>query len=137
MKSRKADYPLLNKIKNFKAGAEPDNSTGLRHAEIESNLYEKVSSPMLLARLVALIPGLKIETFGQLSYKITWHVAIEHSSGLTLTFYDFKGAASIGIEETSKPLTKSQIKDINNLIHVLTNERCPHPYDDCVVGEIA
>ena len=136
-KHRDADYKLLDNAKAFKPTSEPEISSGLRHPEINTKLYDKVASPMLLARLCALFEGLQIEAMGQAGYKCTWTTALKHESGLVITFYDFKGAASIGVGGYGEGFTKGQIKDINGLLTVLLSARCPHPYDGCVVGEVA
>lgn len=140
MKNRNADYKLLNKVKNF----EPSNASvvgtcaNLQYG-LDESLYDKVSAPMLLARLCSLFEHLKIDVHGQSGYKITWNIVLKHTpTGHIVTFYDYKGGASWGSDVISvKDAPKEFIQDLKKLLKVLTNERCPHPYDGCVVGEVA
>lgn len=100
------------------------------------SFYKSVSAPYLLARLVA--AGMKVETRGQEGYKTTWHVWMRHKeTGHFLSFYDYKGASSYGSDVYGKTAPKEFIKAVTQIILAVTNDRFPHPYDGCVVGEIA
>lgn len=100
--------------------------------------YECVSAPYLLAKLVASYPGLKIRVEGQEGYKITWHVALKHKeSGHVITFYDWKGSASYGSDLRDKEIPKKFKSDVAKLLKALADNRFPHPYDGCVIGEVA
>jgi hypothetical protein len=99
--------------------------------------YEIVSAPYVLAKLAASYPGLQISTEGQEGYKVTWTVVLKHKeSGHVITFYDWKGAASYGSDLRSKlpPGFKEAVKA---LLLALADPQFPHPYDGCVIGEIA
>lgn len=100
--------------------------------------YDKVSAPYLLAKLAASYPGVQISTEGQDGYKVTWTIALKHKdTGATFTFYDWKGAASFGSNIFPDEL-KGQLKmDFILLIKALADPRFPHPYDGCVIGEVA
>lgn len=103
----------------------------------EKTFEANVSSPYLLARLCAMFDGLNIETHGQESYKITWFVALRHKeTNELLTFYDYKGGASYGSTYGAEK-SKSFVRDVRSLLKALRSDRFPHPYDGCVVGEIA
>lgn len=98
--------------------------------------YEKVSAPYLLAKLVASYPGLKVSCEGQEGYKVTWTVVLKHKeTGAILTFYDWKGAASYG--SNIRHCEGGLKNDIARLLKALADPRFPHPYDGCVIGEIA
>lgn len=102
------------------------------------HFYDKVSAPFLLAKLVASFPGLKVSCEGQDGYKVTWTVVLKHkATGAIFTFYDWKGAASIGSNLMPSDV-KGQLKaDFLLLIKALADPRFPHPYDGCVIGEVA
>lgn len=104
-------------------------------AKNQKSFLDLVSAPMLLARLVAsgCIPIID----GQNGYKVTWRVALKHKeTGYVMTFYDYKGAASYGSHCDGLENT-AFIKDALTLIKTVINPHFPHPYDGCVVGEIA
>lgn len=146
-KRRNADYSLLEACKAFEpASPECINGTSgnisfelfpYKSIETYKAFYDYISAPMLLARLCAGFTGLQLSVGGQENYKTTWDVALKHKkSGLIVTFYDYKGAPSIGSNyDASK--NKVFLKDVKALVKALTNERFPHPYDGCVVGEVA
>jgi hypothetical protein len=144
---RNADYKLLKIAEKFEAAELPDVSSGNIQYQIydlnsSESFYTKfcqhVSAPMGLSRLIALFSGLRIASHGQGAYKITWEVALKHKkSGLVITFYDWKGGLSMGSNLGMGKLKASAKKDILELLNVLINERCPHPYDGCKVGEEA
>lgn len=99
--------------------------------------YEMVSAPMLLAKLVASYHGLDVGAQGQKAYKVTWTVVLKHKkSGHILTFYDWKGGASFG-SNLGDELPAQFKKDVAELLKALADERFPHPYDGCSIGEIA
>jgi hypothetical protein len=152
---RTADYSLLKIAEAFEPAA-PEASHGtcgniqsqvygdpFIGKSFERNpdyapLYDRVSAPMMLARLCSLFHGLRIDVGGQEYYKVTWTVVLRHKeTGHVVTFYDWKGGSSIGSDVYGKGTPKSFIRDVKKLVEVLCNERCPHPYDGCVVGEIA
>ena len=148
--NRNANYDLLDIVKKFKP-------TGINRMEgtcanikdlvepwdaytydFDETLCGMVSAPYILSRLCALFEGLKIDVGGQRDYKITWCTVLEHKeSGFVVTFYDHKGGISYGSDIYGDKTPDSFIKDLQQLIEVLKNDNCPHPYDGCVVGEIA
>lgn len=152
MERRNANYKLLEALKPFEVIPHVGDAIDGTHAGIRSffepsygtkekgiwdgkYFYEVISAPMLLARLCAGFHGLSIEAAGQEWYKITWQTAIRHkSTGAIVSFYDFKGSASFGGGEESSREFK---RDVKALLLALTDERFPHPYDGCVVGEVA
>lgn len=157
MKRRDADYKLLKITEAFEP-ASPALSEGTcgniqslvigdyweRHdTKLVENksykpLYERVSAPMMLARLCALFGGLQIDVRGQEGYKVTWTIVLKHkATGHIVTFYDYKGAPSFGSDVYGDSAPKSFVSDVKKLVEVLSNDRCPHPYDGCVVGEVA
>lgn len=100
--------------------------------------YEKVSAPYLLAKLVAAYSGIQVTTEGQDGYKVTWTLVLKHKeSGHVVTFYDWKGAASIGSDVFPSSNDAQFKKDFIKLVKALADERFPHPYDGCVIGEVA
>lgn len=97
-----------------------------------------VAAPYLLARLCAMFAGLQIQSNGQEEYKVTWKVVLEHvETGHVVTFYDWKGGSSFGSDVSGENAPKPFISDVKKLIQSLRNDRFPHPYDGCVIGEIA
>lgn len=102
-------------------------------AKNQKSFLDLVSAPMLLARLVAagMIPTIE----GQQGYKVTWTIALRHKETKEiLTFYDYKGASSYG---SSNVDNKAFTNDVLKVLKALINPKFPHPYDGCVVGEIA
>lgn len=104
---------------------------------IDDSFYESVSAPYLLARLVA--AGFVPEVVGIDGYKTTFDFMLKHNAtGRVLTLYDYKGGSSFGTEFTSlDDVPKDFLKDVKAVIKALSNDRFPHPYDGCVIGEIA
>lgn len=99
--------------------------------------YELVSAPYLLAKLVAGYPGLQVNAEGQEGYKVTWTVILKHKkTGHVVTFYDWKGAAAYGSDLRSE-MPESFRRDLSALLKALASPYFPHPYDGCVIGEIA
>lgn len=148
MERRLANYKLLNAFKPFDCGGEIDGTCGNLSSDLEpydftiEGDYERTfkgstSAPMLLARLVA--AGIKIDVEGQSGYKTTWTAILTHrESGNVVTFYDWKGGVSYGSNVRAiKGADKKFIKDLRALLKVLADERFPHPYDGCCVGEEA
>jgi hypothetical protein len=153
-KSRNADYKLLEKTQDFevitqeKLWKNHESTCGNITSVLKINpktkkyespgaIYNLVSAPFLLARLCALFKNLDISANGQEAYKTTWNTALKHKkTGHVITFYDWKGAASYGSNNEALD-DKEFIKDATKLIKALCNDRCPHPYDGCVVGEVA
>lgn len=152
-KSRNANYKLLEIVSKFKPVGddrmegtcanireqiEPWGSTKEMIRDYDKTLCGGTSAPYLLARLCALFEGLKLNVGGQEFYKTTWETILEHKkTGHVITFYDCKSAASYGSDVYGDDTPKEFIKDVKALIKVLKDERCPHPYDGCVVGEVA
>lgn len=97
-------------------------------------ICEEVSAPLLLARLVA--AGAIVKTEGQQGYKTTWQVVLKHKKTNNIVyFYDYKGGSSYG---SNWPInSESFFRDVEEVLNALTNWKFPHPYDGCVVGEIA
>lgn len=148
---RQADYNLLSIIEKFVPEADQEKINGTCaniRKQIEGDLFSdtayensfsaSVSAPYVLARLCALFKGLHIDVGGQDYYKITWQVILTHKeTGHVITFYDYKGGISYGSDIYGPKTPKTFLKDVKNLLEVLKNDRCPHPYAGCVVGEIA
>jgi len=102
-------------------------------AKHEGCFYESVSAPMMLARLIAA----GFTPFVADCYKTTFSFILRHkTTGLVLTFYDYKGAASYGSNMEGLK-DKIFLADTLKVLKALMNPRFPHPYDDCVIGEIA
>lgn len=97
--------------------------------------HSLISAPMLLSRLVS--AGCVPLVEGQDGYKITWRIILEHKKTKAIyTFYDWKGGSSYG--SCKLGFTNEQAKkDFLKLLQALINPKFPHPYDGCVVGEIA
>jgi len=132
---RNADYSILEIFEKFDAFKPMHDQTngniGMRK-EL-SWFKDAVNSPMLLARLVS--AGVPIIVLGQDGYKITWETQLVHiKSGGVITFYDYKGGVSFG---SNGELSDEFLNDVHTLLKALSNERFPHPYDGCVVGEEA
>lgn len=158
IKRRNADYKLLDALKPFIQGTDNDlnNTCGnIQNVFQEFNrdnngewnyktkygpdnqdaFYNLVSAPMLLARLVS--AGFKPIVEGQDGYKVTWIMVLKHEpTGCILTFYDYKGASSYGSCMAGLE-NKAFQRDVLKVLKALMNPRFPHPYDGCVVGEIA
>lgn len=152
--SRNADYSLLKVAKLFEPGC-PDTEIKNTCANIKSQVealdtggdFDRwwgstlsgcTSAPLALSKLCALFQGLKIDVGGQDYYKITWQTVLKHKeTGHAVTFYDYKGGISYGSDVYGKQAPVEFIDDLKDLIEVLKNPRCPHPYDGCVVGEEA
>lgn len=146
---RSADYKILEALKPFRPSNHDGNNTcgnitsylGEDSDVPSERFYNRVSTPYLLARLCAGFDGLKVQVSGQEAYKITWFIALEHvETGAIVTLYDYKGAASIGSDDKALALCKSNkkfLKQLKALLDALCNDRFPHPYDGCVVGEVA
>lgn len=151
---RQNNPKLLNATKNFvplMGGQKPSTCGNIVYNGINPSdhksadglfkdkyLFDVVSAPMLLARLVAAFEYLKIECHGQEAYKVTWETALVHpKSGHVVTFYDWKGAASIGSDVYGDNAPKEFIKDVKALLLALADEQFPHPYDGIKVGEVA
>lgn len=96
--------------------------------------YDLISAPMLLARLAA--SGVA-SIFCERTYKTTFYGAMKHKeTGCIVTFYDWKGASGYG--SCRKGLENEAFKkDVIKVLRALINPRFPHPYDGCVIGEIA
>ena len=158
--SRNANYELLESVSAWEPA--PSDSMGGTCGNIQyhvngeydfdsrkykggilggKSLYDAVQAPYLLARLMAGFTGLQVSANGQEAYKTTWDTAIKHKrTGAIVTFYDWKGAASIGSCDKALSLVKTDKgfkADLKALVRALTDERFPHPYDGCTVGEIA
>jgi len=152
---RNADYKLLDALKPFIQGTDNDlnNTCGNIQSVFEDYIltdnsyktkyglnrqkafYDLVSAPMLLARLVS--AGFKPIVEGQDGYKVTWIMALKHEpTGCTLTFNDWKGGSSYGSCMAGLE-NKAFRRDVLKVLKALMNPRFPHPYDGCVVGEIA
>lgn len=149
MKSRNADYKLLKVFEKFEQVSESlaDNTSGNisdilykveytdDYKKVGQSYYEMVNTPMFLARLVSAGYTPKVE--GQSGYKITWRITLRHKKTKAIaTFYDYKGYSSFGCNDIGYK-SKAFIKDLKKLTLALANNRFPHPYDGCVVGEIA
>lgn len=161
-KPRNANYKLLSIFKSFEVVTDRDSlintrgninyyfqSKGLfgineehKNSQFDTlknkGMFEVLSAPYLLAKLVSAgcIPFVE----GQDGYKNTWTIALKHKkTGHIITFYDFKSASSVGSSLTGYDSKdeKTFLKDAEKLIQALINERFPHPYDGCVIGEVA
>ena len=162
MKTRRnANYKLLGSLEAFEAvdsslsDGTHGNIEGLVNGEIKRNdkkeykyvggafkggksIWQAISAPFLLAKLVASFRGIKIETHGQNAYKITWMAVLKHKeSGAIITFYDWKGGASIGSNLNPDEVTPELKKDLFALVRALADPHFPHPYDGCSIGEVA
>ena len=105
---------------------------GVKYQDSFSNL---VSAPMLLARLIS--AGCSPIVEGQQGYKTTFIFTLKHKeTGAVVTFYDWKGAPSFGACELGHR-NKEFKKSLKKLLKALIDPKFPHPYDSCVVGEIA
>lgn len=160
-KSRNGNYKLLEKevLKEFIPVKLPDDigTCGNIDNEIEpmpnwrdnnwekareNRFHRKISAPYLLATLCAIFKGLVIDTEGQEGYKVTWFVALQHKqTGKYITFYDYKGGTSYGSDyypaKRKSATDKQFLKDVKTLLKIISDERFPHPYDGCVIGEEA
>jgi len=144
-KARNANYKLKDVAKLFSPGLPEaaEGTCGNIRRQIEGDTWrgsigESTSAPYLLARLCALFEDLRIQTSGQSGYKCTWATVLVHpETGHVVTFYDYKGSAAFGSDVYGKNAPKAFIRDLKKLIRALKDDRCPHPYDGCVVGEVA
>jgi hypothetical protein len=135
-----ANYKLLSVFNKFEILETNDihlngTSGNIQRALVKAgeSYYTRVSAPMLLARLVS--AGCKPMIEGQDGYKTTWAIALKHKrTGTIVTFYDYKGASSFGSSGCESLQFK---KDVVKVLNALADPTFPHPYDGCVVGEIA
>ena len=154
---RTADYALLEWLKpwkpasakrmegtcgNIQSAIDPryDSETGKSGQGLfkDKYFYELVSAPMLLAKLLSGFKGLKVTGEGQDAYKITWSVVLEHkATGHVVTFYDWKGSSSFGSNLMPNDMPDDFRRDFQKLLCALASVQFPHPYDGCVIGEIA
>jgi hypothetical protein len=150
--SRNGDYELFQKNKeliskfesiNYPEGTETNGSI---QSMTNIRLYQQINAPFLLATLCATFEGLKIKTMGQSGYKCTWEIVLlykpsKSQNNLILTFYDYKGGASYGSNLSNYGdlalIDCEFIHDVRELIWLIINDRFPHPYDSCVIGEQA
>jgi hypothetical protein len=91
----------------------------------------RVSSQLLLYRLTVTF-GMPPPKKGD-GYKSCWEVDLRHCDGASvLSFWDYKGAASVGFEGTTEASA-----DALKLVNFLIGESCRHTYDGIVAGTIA
>lgn len=142
---RQGNAKLLAATKAFKPDT-PDQIEGtcgniqqnIWGEKYEDSLGQRVNAPFLLARLCAAFNGLQIQVGGQEDYKTTWSTVLVHiDTGYVVTFYDWKGGASLGSNVYGKDIPAEFLKDVRALVEALCDDRFPHPYDGCVVGEEA
>lgn len=138
---RNHDKKLLAPFKAFEAITgrevfEQVSSTCGNIARDLGEIYELVSAPYLAARLMA--AGFTPEVSGQEGYKTTFEFYLRHKETKhILTFYDYKGSSSYGSDVYGGSMPLEFKLAAAQVIAALTNDRFPHPYDGCVVGEIA
>ena len=159
---READYSLLKKIKNFKFINKCADGNGNVCSELQVNIkskkpkfvgymsfnhpeyknyigfYQAIPSCLLLYRLACLFEG-QAKFGGQEGYKVTWEFSLKHKpTGEIITFGYWKGGALFWTQHSSyTELDKSLQKDLLDLLSVLLNKNCPHPYDGLVAGSVA
>ena len=73
------------------------------------------------------------------NYKMIWEYSLQHKeSGQKVMFSEWKGAAGFWMSETNnKKLNADFKKDLVELCNYLCSNKCAHPYDGLVAGEVA
>jgi hypothetical protein len=100
------------------------------------SIYETISSPLVLYRLLAIFGPMNICSDG---YKSVWNFTFMHEETKSiLTLYDYKGAFSFGSEFSNiSQVPDSFKKDLLKLFNLICSNQSPHPYDRCVAGSVA
>jgi len=113
-----------------------DSGTLLCHDVETCDLDEVMSSALMLYRLCCLWAGLQIEVEGPPGYKVVWTAELKHiATGEALAFSEWKGALLIRVSKLRAPPEFES--DMLELLNLLCDERCPHPYDGTVAGSVA
>ena len=92
-----------------------------------------ISSPLLLYRLRCLFP---VEVQEVDRYKSVWEAEVVHkASGRILGFGEHKGAPRVYLSPDEP--NREFVEDGIELLNLLCDPRCPHPYDGIVAGSVA
>lgn len=100
------------------------------------SIYRIISPALLLYRLISTFFGNpKCED----GYKSIWEYNLLHkSSGRSISFSEWKGAAGFWLPETDSKKVNSELKaDLIELMNYLISNECAHPYDNLVAGSVA
>jgi hypothetical protein len=103
------------------------------------NMYEAISSALMLYRLLCLFGGKVTVVPKKHQYKCIWWFTLKHKeTGEYLQFGEWKGAAGIWTRFHSRDeLPGSYKADILTLLNELISKNTPHPYDGTVAGSVA
>lgn len=98
--------------------------------------YKLISPALAMYRLVCMFFEAPICADG---YKMVWHYNLKHkSTGVTISFSEWKGAFGVWLEETSyKKLPHFLKEDLLEILGHLISDECAHPYDNLVAGSVA
>lgn len=102
----------------------------------ELDLWYVMSSAMLLYRLCCLFSGLRVHVKGPAGYKYVWTAEVQHvATGGLVNFGEHKGASHVSASHLQGP--KEFLDDMLELLNLLYDEKCLHPYDGLVAGCVA
>lgn len=134
---------------------QPRYTKGIYYSEIDKQVYLKdksvatsadwplgnessvlISSHLLMYRLCCLFKG-HVDVSGPQGYKSVWEVYMRHkSTGQLISFTEHKGSPSF--YSSIFPPTDSEFDgDWVDLLNLLLDRECPHPYDGLVAGSVA
>lgn len=98
-------------------------------------MCEVISSALLLYRLIVLFAAKVYSVPLRIQYANVWWVTLKHKeTGTLLTFGERKAAAGIWTSVHRDQMPESFKADVLELLDILTDPKCPHPYDGCVAG---
>ena len=90
---------------------------------------------MLLYRLRCLFPSCEVEEAE--GYKAVWDLSLRQKrTSCQADFGEHKGAVMFDWDKTMAR-DEAATQDLLDLIALLCNDRCPHPYDGTVAGCVA
>lgn len=95
-----------------------------------------ISSALLLYRLCCLFKC-QVDVEGPQGYKVVWSVHLQHkSSGHYVGFSEWKASALFRASKFP-PTGTAFDEDWLDLLNLLLDRQCPHPYDGTVAGTVA
>jgi len=101
-------------------------------------MYEVISAALLLYRLIVLFAAKVYSVPSRIQYANIWWVTLKHKeTGIILTFGERKAAAGIWTSVHRDQMPESFKADTLELLNILADPKCPHPYDGCVAGSVA
>ena len=101
-------------------------------------IWQTISSAMALYCLGSLY-HVNVQLNGPDGFKNVWKIPLEHKeSSFVVIFGDSKGAFTIYSKLSShEDVPESAKRDLLELLNILANGKCPHPYDRVIAGSVA